>query len=153
MMGPYPTPIARLLGEERGSATVELVLLTPLLVAMLMFIVYFGRLADASQAIQDAAHQAARAASQARTPAAAIVDARSIAQSALTNAGITCQSVTVDVDTHGLRPGGIVSATVTCTVDISDLALLNVPGTKSLDASFFSVVDTWRSKQQKRVRG
>ncbi|MYW90488.1 pilus assembly protein [Amycolatopsis rubida] len=130
--------------DERGSATAELVLLTPVLIMMLLFIIFCGRLADANLRLEDAAHQAARAASLARSMANARNDAHATASAALANAGITCLSLAVTVHTAGFRPGGIVSVEVTCTVGLSDLALLGMPGSTQLSASFSSPVDTYR---------
>jgi len=130
--------------DERGSATAELVLLTPVLIIMLLFIVFCGRLADATLRLEDATHQAARAASLARSTTSAQNDAQATASAALADAGITCQSLAVIVDTAGLRPGATVSVDVTCTVGLSDLALLGVPGSTTLSASFSSPVDTYR---------
>ena len=50
------------------------------------------------------------------------------------------------MDLAGFRPGGTVRATVTCTTGLSDLALLDVPGSRTLSASFTSVIDTYRSE-------
>ena len=50
---------------ERGSLTVELVLLAPVLMAMVLFGVHAGRLGEAKIQVQHAADQGARAGSQA----------------------------------------------------------------------------------------
>ena len=57
------------LRDERGAVATELVLLTPLLIVMLLFVVALGRLAGARINVDGAAAQAARAASIATTPA------------------------------------------------------------------------------------
>jgi Flp pilus assembly protein TadG len=133
-------------GGERGSAAVEITLLTPLLVIMLLFVVFLGRVTGAQAAISDAAHQAARAASIAPTPATAAAQAQQAAATALSGRGLACQHFTVTMDLGGFRPGGTVRATVTCTTGLSDLALLDVPGRATLSASFTSVIDTYRSR-------
>ncbi|MPZ79669.1 MAG: pilus assembly protein TadE [Actinophytocola sp.] len=130
--------------DDRGSATAEMVLLTPLLIIMLLFIVFCGRLAGSNLRLNDVAHQVARAASLARTTTSAQNDARATAQTALADAGITCQSLAVTVNTAGLRPGSTVTVDVSCTVGLSDLSLLGVPGSTTLSASFASPVDTYR---------
>lgn len=132
--------------DDRGSATAEMVLLTPLLIVMLLFVVFCGRLADSNLRLNDAAHQAARTASLARTTTGAHNDARSTAQTALADAGITCQSLIVTVNTAGLRPGSTITVDVSCAVGLSDLALLGVPGSTTLSASFTSPVDTYRGE-------
>jgi Flp pilus assembly protein TadG len=111
---------------------------------MLLFVVFCGRLADTRLRLEDAAHQAARAASLARTTVAAQSDAQSAATSALATAGVTCRTVDVSVDTAGLRPGATVTATVTCVVGLSDVTLLGMPGATTLSASFSSPIDIYR---------
>ncbi|UIX34301.1 TadE family protein [Streptomyces sp. GQFP] len=135
---------ARVQHDARGSVTVELVLTIPVLLLMLWFLVYCGRLSDTRLQIEDAAHQAARAATLDRTRSAAAADARSTAASALSDAGVTCQSLSVT--TRGtLQAGSTATVTVSCTVGLHDLALLQVPGTTTLTAEFASPVDVYRS--------
>lgn len=128
---------------DRGSATVELVVLIPVLLLELLLVVYCARLPDTRLRIEDAAHQASRAASQERAPTAAANQARSTAAAALDEAGITCQSVTVD--THGsLNPGSTVTVTLSCTVGLHDLTLLQVPGVTTVTARSAAPVDLHR---------
>jgi Flp pilus assembly protein TadG len=131
--------------EDRGSASSEIVLFTPLLVMLLVFVaVVVHRGADARLRINDVAHQAARAASLERTGTRAAEQARSTATAALASAGVTCRSVTVDITTAGLRPGGTVTVTVGCDVDLGDALVLGA-GRKCLSATAIEPVDTWRS--------
>jgi Flp pilus assembly protein TadG len=129
---------------QRGSATVELVLAVPVLLLMLWFLVYCGRQADTRLRIQDAAHQAARAATLDRTAPTGAADARSTAATVLSDAGVTCRSLTVTT-TGTLAPGSTVTVAVTCAVDLHDLALLQVPGSTRLTARFAAPVDLYRS--------
>ena len=123
--------------------TVELVLTLPMLILMLWFLVYCGRLSDTRLRIEDAAHQAARAATLDRSPSSATADARSTAATALSDAGVTCQRLSVT--TSGtLQAGSTVTVAVSCTVGLHDLALLQVPGTTTLTAQFASPVDVYR---------
>jgi Flp pilus assembly protein TadG len=130
--------------DERGSAAAELTLLTPLLIIMLLFVVLCGRVADTELRINDVAHQAARAATVARSSSQAIANAQSTASAALASAGINCKSLAVSTDTQGLRPGSTVTVTVFCTVGLGDLSLLGVPGSRTFESSFSSPVDVWR---------
>ncbi|MGP3769756.1 TadE family protein [Streptomyces sp. SDT5-1] len=129
--------------EETGSATVELVLTVPVLILALWFLVLCGRTTDARLRIEDAAHQAARAASSERTAAAAAAHARKTSDEALQDEGVTCRELAVRV-TGSVRPGGAARASVTCRVDLSDLGLLRVPGGVDLSADFTSPVDVYR---------
>lgn len=132
------------LRDDRGSAAAELVLVTPLMVLLLLFVVFCGRLAATQVRINGVAHQAARAATSVRTPAQASAAARATATASLAAAGITCQMLTVSIDSAGLRPGTTVTVTVSCTVGLQDLTALGVPGSHTLSCSFSSVVDLWR---------
>ena len=136
--------IAELQGDQRGSASTELTLLTPLLILLLLFLVLCGRLADTKLRINDVAHQAARAATLARTPNQAMAEARATADAALASAGVTCQSLTVSTDTQGMRPGSTVTVDIACTVGLDDLTLLGVPGSRTFASSFSSPIDVWR---------
>jgi Flp pilus assembly protein TadG len=131
-------------GDERGSVAAELTLLVPALVVLLLFVVFCGRLAEARLRVEDAAHQAARAATLARSLGQADADARDTAQAALDRAGMSCRTLSVDTRLGGLRPGGMVRVRVTCQVGVSDLALLAVPATVRVSADADSIVDRWR---------
>jgi Flp pilus assembly protein TadG len=136
--------ITFLYNDERGSAAAELTLLTPLLIILLLFVVLCGRLVDTRLRLDDAAHQAARSASLARSPSQADADARSTADAALSSAGVTCESLAVSTDTQGLRPGATITVTVSCSVGLSDLTLLDIPGSKTIESTFSSIVDVYR---------
>jgi len=85
----------RLHRDERGSVTVELVLLTPLLILLLLFVVALGRLSGARLDVDGAAAQAARAASIARDPTTATAMAQQTATAALGSDHVTCAQLTV----------------------------------------------------------
>ncbi|MDT4991340.1 MAG: hypothetical protein QOH97_1232 [Actinoplanes sp.] len=128
---------------DRGSSTTEMALTTPLLVAILLFVVLCGRLVSAQMDLDAAASSAARAASLARTEPAARADADRTARDTLTARRVTCQQVDVTV-TGNLRPGGAVTVRVSCTVPMSDLTLLGVPGSRALESTATSPIDRWR---------
>lgn len=129
---------------ERGSVTAELVLLTPLLILVLVFVVALGRLASARLQVDSAAGQAARAASLARDPTTATQLATTTASQTLTGQHHTCAQLTVDVDTTAFRPGGWVAVTVSCAVDLSDLSGLRLPSVETVTSRFVEPLDTYR---------
>lgn len=129
---------------DKGSATVEFVILAPLLVALVLFVALCGRLVTAQLDLDAAAHGAARAASIDRTVPAATADARQSALDTLTARGVTCGDPTVIVNTDNLRPGGVVTVTVTCAVPLGDLTLLGVGGSRTVTATSSSPIDVWR---------
>lgn len=131
--------------QDRGSVTVELVLLTPLLIAMLLLVVLLGRLASARLQVDGAASAAARAASLARDPTTATALARQTATETLTGAHRTCAHMQVTVDTTAFTPAGNVAVTVTCTLDIADLSGLRLPATETVNSRFVEPLDRYRS--------
>jgi Flp pilus assembly protein TadG len=125
---------------------VEITVITPLLIMLLVFIaVVIHRGVDARLRLDDAAHQAARAASMQRSAPAAVTAARATARGALSAAGVVCRSVQVSTDTTGLVAGGTVTVTVSCQVDLGDALILGVPAQRVLSATASEPVDTWRS--------
>ncbi|WP_020496977.1 TadE/TadG family type IV pilus assembly protein [Sciscionella marina] len=136
--------LRRLHRDERGSVATELTLLVPVLIVLLLFVVFCGRLADSRLRVDDAAHQAVRAATLARSSSQASSDAHATAQVALSQAGVRCQNLGVSAQLAGLQPGSTVTVTVTCDIGLSDLAMLGVPGSTTAESTASSVVDQWR---------
>ena len=132
------------MSDERGSAALEITLITPLLVLILLFVVGFGRLAQARGEVDGAARDAARAASIARNPTSAQTDARSAAAATLADRSITCANLNVSVDTSEFRPGGSVIVDLTCTVKLSDLVGVGFGSDRDLHGHAISVIDTYR---------
>ncbi|WP_310726944.1 TadE/TadG family type IV pilus assembly protein [Streptomyces sp. N2A] len=125
----------------------ELVLVTPLLMVVLLVVVALGRLADARLVVADAAHQAARAASLARSERAARTQAGRAAVTALKEAGATCRRPSVTVMTGGMTAGANVSARVSCTADLGDLTYTGMPGRVALVGTAVSAVDSFRGTE------
>jgi Flp pilus assembly protein TadG len=132
--------------RERGSAAAELVLVTPFLFLLLLFAVAAGRLVNARLDVDSAAQQAARAASLARTPQAASAQAQQVAQAALAGQSVSCDPAVITPDLGDFLPGGEVTVTVTCTVRLSDLSLLHIPGSETITSTFTSPIDTYRGE-------
>lgn len=137
-------------GAERGAAATELVLVTPLLILLLLFVTFVGRLAGARSDVVGASRDAARVASLARTQVVAETDAGAAAAASLDDAGIECSSLDVIVRAGGFAPGATVSVDVRCTVEISDLALLRLPGARTVSSTSVEVVDRFRGVEDVR---
>lgn len=131
---------------EAGSAAMELTLITPFFILLLLIIVGIGRMVDAHIQVGDAAAAAARAATLAPNPAAARSAAATAAADSLSQAGITCQTFSVDASVGSLAPGSTVTVRVSCTVGLADVGHMNLPGSRTETASFASVVDRYRSQ-------
>ena len=132
------------MSDPRGSASLELVLVTPVVVVLLLFVVFVGRVAQARADVDRAARDAARAASIARTSEAARSQGDSAARATLAAGGVSCQRLDVTIDVVQFRAGGTVDATVTCTIGLGDLAMLDVPGSRTVASTFTEPVDTYR---------
>lgn len=127
--------------SDRGSATVEMTLLTPLLVLMLVFVaVIVHRGVSVRLRLDAVVHQAARAASLERTSPLAESAARAVAIDALTDAGVACESFHVSTSTHA----GTITVTLACSVDLTDALLPNIQ-TTSLTATAAEPIDVWRA--------
>ena len=125
---------------ERGSMSVEMIVLVPVLLLIVMIAVAGGRLVSAEGMVQAAARDAARAASIERSAGEADAAARrSLAAADTANA--RCSG---GVDVGGFGRGGAVTATVSCRVELSDLGLVFLPGATTVTASSTAPVDTWR---------
>lgn len=135
---------------EAGSATVEAVIGVPVFLVLVSVIILGGRLAIAHQVVQSAAADAARAASIARTHYEARADASAAAHSSLDNQGLECASTAVTVDTSAFasRVGtdAMVTASVSCGVNLSDLGIPGLSGTRNVTASMSSPLDTYRER-------
>ncbi len=119
--------------SDRGSTTAELVIIAPILLMMLLFIVYVGRLTQANSEVAQAADHAARAAALASrsnmAPRAHAAAASSLADS-------KCLNRQISVVKGGLE----VTVTVTCTIVRSDLAPL-APGQQTVSATSTEIID------------
>jgi Flp pilus assembly protein TadG len=142
-------PDRRCLSGDDGSVSAEMALITPVLLTLLLIAVGTGRLVSARLDVADAAHQAARAASLARTPGAASAAAQSAAHEALDGEGRACSHLAVTTDTGSFRPGGQVSVTAACTADLADLAAIPWPGDHTVTETFTAPLETYRAQEQR----
>lgn len=131
--------------DERGSVTAELVILTPLLILLMLFVVALGRLASARINVDGAAAQAARAAAIARSPQTATSAAQQTAHAALASQHLTCAHLDVAVNTADFIPGGSVAVTVSCSVSLAGLTGLRLPLTETVTDRFVSPIDLYRT--------
>ena len=131
--------------RERGAAAVELTVLAIILPLLYAVVVAPGRHQEAGINVDGAAYAAARAASMARGKSEAPQAAHEAAVDALQVGTVTCRSVTVAVDTSDFRPGGSVTAQVTCAVDLSDLTGADLPSQLQVSSPFSAPIDKHRS--------
>ncbi|MFI7114472.1 TadE/TadG family type IV pilus assembly protein [Nonomuraea sp. NPDC050227] len=136
--------------KEQGSVTVEAILAITVIMLIILFGVAVGRITVAGAAVEAAARDAARQASIARTAAAAAREAKASGQESLTGHDVHCRAVAVTVNTKGFsRPVGTpadVSATVSCSVPLADVAFPGLPGSIERHATSLSPLDPYRTR-------
>ncbi|MCO7218594.1 TadE/TadG family type IV pilus assembly protein [Klenkia sp. PcliD-1-E] len=135
---------------ERGSESVELAILLPVAVLVIALVVVGARIAMAGNRITGVAGSAAREASLARSPGAAESAAVTAANQALRDQHLRCRDVVVNVDStaFGAPPGSgaAVSVSVSCTVDLSDIGIAGLPGSRTITDTASSPVDPTREQ-------
>jgi hypothetical protein len=134
--------------DDSGSESVELAILLPIGVLILAMLIVGARIALAGDRISGVAGIAARDASLARSADAATQIATSSATTALTSANLHCINVQVTADTSGFAaaPGTPASITVkvACTLDLSDIGVAGLPGSRTLTDTATSPLDPGR---------
>ena len=134
---------------ERGSVTLEVVVLVPAVLLIVALLVAGGRIWQARDQVTEAAHRAARAATvrSDATTSAALAEKTAAANLA----GVGCHHPQVDIDDAALRRdpgvGGTVSVTVRCTVPLADLLVPGLAGEMTIEASAASPVDRYRRRR------
>jgi hypothetical protein len=130
---------------DRGEANaLGLVLIAPVAIALAILILWVGRQVDTDAQLQAASSAAAQAAVLQRTPAAAIVAARSTAGAMLSDAKACAGGPDVLVDTNDFRPGGAVTVAISCSPQRSDLSLVSPPPVR-FAATATATIDLHRS--------
>jgi hypothetical protein len=133
---------------DRGSESVELAILAPIAILVLTMLVVGARVSLAGDRISGVAGIAARDASLARSAGAAQQAANTAATAALAGADLHCTNVRVHLDTSGFsRPPGAAASLrvdVWCTVDLSDIGVPGLPGSKTLTDTAISPLDPAR---------
>ncbi len=127
-------------GDDRGSVTIELAILTPLFALLLAFLVLVGRVQSGRADVEAAAHSAARTISLARDAEAGTDAARQDAESVLRIGSPTCTTMSF----LPTIADGRVTVEIACEVDLAAAALLPVPGSMTVSASAIEVIDRFR---------
>ena len=140
----------RALLRDDGNAVVEVIPAAFVLLIFIALITAGGRITHAAMAVQDAARNAARQASIARTPLAAAAAARTSALGTLASDQLACRpAVTVNTAGFNVPPGqpALVTAAVTCNVSLAGLTgIPGIPGSRLVTAVFSSPLDLNRAR-------
>jgi Flp pilus assembly protein TadG len=137
--------------REAGNAPLELMILAPVIMMLICLVIAAGRTTIAQGSVDAAARDAARQASVARSPEAAVAAAYASARSELSGESLNCTPVIRLPRVYrdfAARVGtpAAVTAQVTCTVSLADLLIPGLPGSKTLRASFTSPIDPYRGR-------
>ncbi len=132
-------------GSDAGDAgPLELVILTPVLLALFALVVAFGRATTADTDVQHAARVGARAAAAAQSMGGATARAQEVVAESLAGSGLSCVRRSVGV-AGSMQPGGQVTVTVRCVATLADLTRYGLlPGSRTLSATATEVIDRTR---------
>lgn len=129
---------------------VEAAILAPLFILFLAGLLTATRIRSADSAVTQAAADAARQASIARTPAQARTAATTSALATLRDKHLHCTpQISLDLSAF-FRPGGrtaTISARVTCTVRLADIAAPGLPGSRTVTSTHRSALDPYRGRE------
>jgi Flp pilus assembly protein TadG len=120
-----------------------MVLLTPILIIMLMFVVHAGRAGQGMNQLKHAADQGARAASLVAQPRMSAVAQQAVTQDMATS-GLSCVNPRVVTNFERASLSSSVTVTVSCQTSNEGLALLGAH-TVSMFASSTEVIDRYRA--------
>jgi len=124
---------------DRGSMAVEVVILTPVLVAFILLVVAFGRYVTARGDVEAVARDAVRAASLERTSGQARAAANAAVAAGLGRGGCSPAALT-----GAFVAGGTITVEVECAVPLADLGLVGVPGSVTVTGSSSAPLDVYR---------
>jgi Flp pilus assembly protein TadG len=141
--------------EERGTASLELVIVAPFLLALMMLIIAFGRYAQTENLIDQAARDGARAATAQNVRADVPKTVDQVVKDAMANAPASCRDSAVadppkltktafDLpDANNPLAIDTVTVRVHCILDLSDLAALPLKKVE-ITRTFTSPLDRYR---------
>lgn len=128
--------------RERGSMSVEVVLMVPILVMFLLLVLAGGRYVTVRADIESAARDAARAASFERSQSAAYSAAYAAANASDVDDRFSACEVS-DID-GAFEAGGVVEVTVRCRVSNDGLGLVGLTGSRDFEATSSAPIDRYR---------
>ena len=131
-----------LLRDDRGSASVELAILAPLVGILLLAVVVVGRVQVARADVEGAARSAARELALARDPGTVISEVESGIAATLDVGSPACRTMTFT----SAVTAEWVTVTVACVVDLDDAAVLPVPGSMTVTGTATEVIDAHRER-------
>lgn len=136
---------------ERGSSSAEAVIIAGALFLIVGLIIACGQLALGKQAVTNAAHASARAASLSTSQADATQRVQGAFAAELRQRGISCTDVDVDVDAGAFTtaPGqaSTIHTTISCTLPYANvISVPGLPGTTTITVDSTSPLDRYRER-------
>jgi Flp pilus assembly protein TadG len=119
---------------------IEMVLLAPVMVAFLLLVIAFGRYVAVRGDVEAASRDAVRAASLERTSGDALSSGRRTANASLAGRW-NCTDAALSGD---FVAGGTITVHLECSIPLTDLGLLGLPGTVSVQAESSAPLDLYR---------
>ena len=145
MTRPPDTATRRL--RERGSATVELLVVAIALLAFTGGLIGVGRLASTRAALAGVAREAARAAATATTPTQAVRTGHQRAYQVAAGYQLSPDRLQLSVDPAGLARGGTLTVTASYVVHLEDLPAMGLlPGQLTLAVRHQEPIDPHKSR-------
>ncbi|MGD0394928.1 MAG: TadE/TadG family type IV pilus assembly protein [Acidimicrobiales bacterium] len=124
---------------------VELTVMAPILFALALSTLVFGRVSEARQEVVEASRAGAQAAAVQPDPSSAQLGAADSAVVGLFNDSHICAHPLISTDVSHFYPGGYVTVSVACQVSLSDLSAPGIPGSTTIRASTTAPIDPYRS--------
>lgn len=146
-------------GRSSGTASLELVIVAPIVLLLMMLIIAFGRYAQTESVIDQAARDAARAATAQNDKSQVPAIVSSVVEETVADAPSSCQNSAHAAAPvyHGQafalpdmsQPADIATVTITvsCTLDLGDLGALPLNNVQ-VSRTFTSPLDRYRGYQQ-----
>lgn len=132
-------------GSDRGSLSIEYVILTPMIFIVFAMIYVFARMAEVNGVLDAGTRDAARVASKASNGQQAHDLAVSTIKQDLNGRSATCAR-TLRVDAiPDFAPGQTITVRASCEYPVSDAGLPGAPGSLTVHAQFSAVIDPNRS--------
>jgi len=128
---------------DRGSATVELVILAPVFVVLMLLVVFVGRSGGALEQVRHAADAGARAASLVARPSMSDAATQAVTRDLSAN-GSNCVSTSVAVSFLDATEVDSITVTVSCQTNTAGTELLGASA-RTLSASSTEVIDRYRA--------
>jgi Flp pilus assembly protein TadG len=135
----------RIKRDEGGTAAVEAAVLIPVLILFGIVAIGFGRYEVFRAELIGDARAGAEAASVMQSPQQAQVAAEAAASVDEPQPGWLCGRSQVVTDTRGFAPGGTVSVSVLCSVDLANLGIPGLAGIESVAVAQGAPIDEYRT--------